>query len=260
MPYEKLEYYLDEGWLMTTPESVEKAEVNLPYSGKVQDSETIIFQNTLPEEYSNLTLRFSTENADVRVLLDGELRYQQDLPNVRSDGEHYVNIPDVIADGGTWGELCIELTVLNQDREIALGNVIVETSDTIVIGLVGSNLADIVCCLLIVITAIIMFVLAMIRRYTSQPSRGEFYLGLFGLTAGVYCFIGTGTLNIFFDMYNAYVIQEHLMLMLPVFLALYFERNLRSIYQRRFAGLLCIAICNALAQILLEWIDRKSVV
>lgn len=44
------------------------------------------------------------------------------------------------------------------------------------------------------------------------------------------------------------------MLMLPVFLALYFERNLRSIYQRRFAGLLCIAICNALAQILLEWI------
>ncbi len=254
MPYEKLEYYLDEGWLMTTPESVEKAEVNLPYSGKVQDSETIIFQNTLPEEYSNLTLRFSTENADVRVLLDGELRYQQDLPNVRSDGEHYVNIPDVIADGGTWGELCIELTVLNQDREIALGNVIVETSDTIVIGLVGSNLADIVCCLLIVITAIIMFVLAMIRRYTSQPSRGEFYLGLFGLTAGVYCFIGTGTLNIFFDMYNAYVIQEHLMLMLPVFLALYFERNLRSIYQRRFAGLLCIAICNALAQILLEWI------
>lgn len=254
MPYEKLEYYLDEGWLMTTPESVEKAEVNLPYSGKVQDSETIIFQNTLPEEYSNLTLRFSTENADVRVLLDGELRYQQDLPNIRSDGEHYVNIPDVIADGGTWGELCIELTVLNQDREIALGNVIVETSDTIVIGLVGSNLADIVCCLLIVITAIIMFVLAMIRRYTSQPSRGEFYLGLFGLTAGVYCFIGTGTLNIFFDMHNSYVIHEHLMLMLPVFLALYFEQNLRSIYQRRFAGLLCIAICNALAQILLEWI------
>ena len=50
MPYEKLEYYLDEGWLMTTPESVEKAEVNLPYSGKVQDSETIISQNTLPEE------------------------------------------------------------------------------------------------------------------------------------------------------------------------------------------------------------------
>lgn len=57
---------------------------------------------------------------------------------------------------------------------VKLGSMIVETSDTLVIGLVGSNLTDIACCLLIVITAIIMFVLAMIRWYTSQPSRESF--------------------------------------------------------------------------------------
>ena len=137
---------------------------------------------------------------------------------------------------------------------------IVETSDTLVIGLVGSNLTDIACCLLIVITAIIMFVLAMIRWYTSQPSRGELYLGLFGLTAGVYCFIGTDTLNIFFNLREAYVMQEYLMLMLPLFLALYFDQNLHSLYPRRFAALLCVVVCNAVVQILLEWLQIWNLV
>ena len=80
------------------------------------------------------------------------------------------------------------------------------------------------------------------------------YLGLFGLTAGVYCFIGTETFFLFFNIYEALVLQEYLMLMLPLFLALYFERNLRVIYPRRFIGLLCIVLCNALIQILLEWL------
>ena len=42
-----------------------------------------------------------------------------------------------------------------------------------IIGVVENNIADIGCCLLIVITAILMFVLAAIRRFTRQPSRGS---------------------------------------------------------------------------------------
>lgn len=252
--HDKLEYYLDEGWTMVSSDSAEKVYVNLPYTGNYQASDTIIFQNTLSEQYSNLTLRFSAENADVHVFLDGEELYQQELENNGAGSEYYVNIPNAVESGGAWGELCIALTVLNQGRQTVLGNVIVETSDTIVIGLVGSNLADIACCLLIVITAVIMLVLALIRWHTRQPSRGELYLGLFGLTAGVYCFIGTDTMNIFFDMGGVYVMQEYLMLLLPLFLALYFEQNLRSIYPRRFAGLLYIVVCNAVIQLLLEWL------
>lgn len=256
--HDKLEYYLDEGWTMAFSDSAEKEQVYLPYTGNHQASDTIIFENTLPEEFSNLTLRFTVENAEIRVFLDEEELYQQELESNGTSSEYYVCIPNAVENGGAWGELCIVLTVLDQGRQTVLGNVIVETSDTIVIGLVGSNLADIACCLLIVITAVIMFVLALIRWHTSQPSRGELYLGLFGLAAGVYCFIGTDTMSIFFDMRGAYVVQEYLMLMLPLFLALYFERNLRSIYPGRFAGLLCVVICNAVIQFLLAWLGMGS--
>ncbi len=257
---EQLEYYFDEGWLMYSSYSAEKVAVTLPYSGKIQASETIIFENTLSEEYADLTLKFSAENAAVRVLLDGEVLYPQEPQEDTGEGQYYVYIPDITEDDAAERQLCIELTVLEQEREILLGGVMAEINSTFVVGLVGSNLTDIVCCLLIVITAMIMFVLAMIRWYTSQPSRGELYLGLFGLTAGVYSFIGTYTLNLFFDMREAYVIQEYLMLMLPLFLALYFEQNLRSLYPRRFAALLCVVSCNAVIQILLEWLGGWKLV
>ena len=250
---ERIEYYLDEGWLMTSPYSEKQINITLPYSGNYKASDTILFQNRLPEEYSNLTLRFSAENATVRVVLDGEMLYQREQEDMSADNEYYVKIPSIVQESEAWGELSIELTVFDQDKDVILSNMIVETGDMVVIGLVGSNLTDIVCCLLIIITAIIMFVLALIRWYTNQPSRGEFYLGLFGLTAGIYCFIGSNTLNIFFDMHNAYIMQEYLMLMLPMFLALYFEQNLRSYYPHRFAGLLVLTALNAVIQILLEW-------
>ena len=39
------------------------------------------------------------------------------------------------------------------------------------------------------------------------------------------------------------------MLVLPLFLVLYFERNFRSIYPHRFNRLLCAVICNAVIQV-----------
>ncbi len=254
MASKSIEYYLNEGWLMGVSDSVERTEVELPYSEKFQTSKTIIFENSLIEEYAGLAMKISCENADVRVFLDGEMIYQQELENISTNVEHYVDIPNIQQDSETWGELCIELTVVNQQEDMVLQNVSIEIKNTIMVGLMGNNLADIVCCLLIVIMAIVMFVLALIRRYIGQSSRGELYLGLFGLTAGVYCFIGTETFFLFFNIYEALVLQEYLMLMLPLFLALYFERNLRVIYPRRFIGLLCIVLCNALIQILLEWL------
>ncbi len=260
MASKSIEYYLNEGWLMGVSDSVERIEVELPYSEKFQTSETIIFENSLIEEYAGLAMKISCENADVRVFLDGEVIYQQELENISTNVEHYVDIPNIQQDSKTWGELCIELTAVNQQEEMVLQNVSIEMKNTIMVGLMGNNLADIVCCLLIVIMAIVMFVLALIRRYIGQSSRGELYLGLFGLTAGVYCFIGTETFFLFFNIYEALVLQEYLMLMLPLFLALYFERNLRVIYPRRFIGLLCIVLCNALIQILLEWLGGWNLI
>lgn len=140
------------------------------------------------------------------------------------------------------------------------GEGIAAADDTIVIGMAGNNLVDIACCLLIVISAIILFVLALIRWCTRQQSRGGIFLGLFGLTAGVYCFVSTDTVSLFLDMQGIQVLQEYLMLMLPLFLTLYFERNLGSMFPRRFAWLLCIACFNAIIQIALELLGIQNLV
>lgn len=148
----------------------------------------------------------------------------------------------------------------DQNSGIILNETAAGAGETLVIGMAGNNLVDIVCCLLIVISAIILFVLALIRWCTRQKSQGGIFLGLFGLTAGVYCFVSTDTVNLFFGMQGIQVLQEYLMLMLPLFLTLYFERNLGSMFPRRFAWLLCIVCFNAIIQIVLELLGIRNLV
>ena len=148
----------------------------------------------------------------------------------------------------------------DQNSGIILNEPANGAGEVLIIGMSGSNLVEIVCCLLIVISAIILFVLALIRWCTRQQSRGGIFLGLFGLTAGVYCFVGTDTVNLFLDMQGVWVLQEYLMLMMPLFLTLYFERNLGSMFPRRFAWLLCIVCFNAVIQIVLELLGIQNLV
>ncbi len=225
-------------------------EITLPYAGKSETLDTIVFINTLPKEYAGLTLNFLSTDSNALVILDGEIIYQHKLKDsdIPGDYENFVNIPNTFQEGELW----IVLTSPYPNAAAALGNMKIETRDIAFIGLMGANIADIGCCLLIVMMAIIMFVLAMIRHYTSQPGRGETFLGLAGLAAGIYCFIGTDTLSIFYDVQEAYEMQEYLVLLIPLFLALYFERNLHTQYPRRFSILLCFVIIHAAVQIVLQ--------
>lgn len=284
----QIEYFMNEGWTMAFVElgsqyeseaQLENAEniqqlfersqtmgacqkMDLPYEGKNSsgtDSITI-FQNTISKDYAGLTLNFSTANAVVHVILDGEVIYHSEPEKGGEEGhtarktDNFVDIPNVIDDG----ELMITLLSVEPDAAVILEEASVETRDLVVIGVVGNNIADIGCCLIIIIMAIIMFVLALIRWYTGQPSRGEMYLGLAGLAAAVYCFIGTDTLSIFYNLQEAYEMQEYLVLLLPLFLAQYFERNLHMVFPRRFSVLLCCMSTHAVIQIMLHLLGIKD--
>ena len=171
---EQIGYYFNEGWTILLPDGGVRSEVSLPYAGSFQDADKIVFQNTLSEEYAGRRMVFSYENADVRVLFDGEVLNLQEPERDNGGDRYYVNLPDMDWEAGIEGKIEIELTILDYGQEIMLGDVIVETGDVIIIGLRGSNLVDIVCSLLIMISAIIMLVLAMMRWYTGQPSRVVF--------------------------------------------------------------------------------------
>ena len=276
---DRIEYYFNEDWTVVSvdadqaagelaqnyvgiPQEVEKAvsiegkyqKVDLPYTGKSNASDIIVFMNMLPQEWAGLTMDFSSAYANVYVFLDNEIIYQYHPEESHAtetnskSHEHFINLPNVIQDG----ELLIMLTSPYPDAAALLGDVKIETRDMVVIGVMGNNIADIGCCLLIIIAAIIMFVLAMIRLYTNQPSRSEIFLGLAGLAAGIYCFIGTDTLNIFYNIQKAYEMQEYLVLLLPLFLTLYFERNLHTRYPHRFSILLFCVSVHAAVQIFLQ--------
>lgn len=101
----QVEQYFNDGWLMVSLDNEEKLEVNLPYSRSDYDSDTIMFQHKLPEEYAGLMMHFSSQNADVRVLLDGEVLYQKESSGINTISEHYIKIPYTVQDGKN-GENC----------------------------------------------------------------------------------------------------------------------------------------------------------
>lgn len=230
---------------------------DLPYKGKCGAGDLVVYKNMVSGQYAGLTLSFETVDAKVRVVLDGEVIYQYGF---EGDGEptgrnkNFAELPKEIGKGELW----IELASPRPDAAAMLESVMIETRDRVIIGVFGSNIGDIGCCLLIVMMAIIMFVIAMIRRYTRQPARGEIFLGLAGLVAGVYCFIGTDTLSIFYDIQGAYEMQEYLALLVPLFLALYFERNMHVVYPRRFFVLLSCMSLHAVVQISLHLLEVKD--
>lgn len=278
-----VEHLYDEGWTAAvldganmpnveeqSPDEVKKLlkdtlkpemfqSVELPWKGTSNPGDIVVLKNILPADYEGLTLSFFSKKSSVMVFLDGKMIYQYGIGEQDSsenhisqerleDMENYVDIPHTAEEGEIW----LVFSSREPDAAATVSEVKMETRDTMVIGVIGNNVADIGCCLLIMIVAIIMFVLAMIRLYTCQPARGEVFLGLVGLASGIYCFIRTDTLSLFYNMHEAYEMQEYLILLIPLFLALYFEKSLHTLFPRRFSGLLWIASIHAVAQIILE--------
>lgn len=273
---ERVEYYLNEEWdvisldgaavsdidrkdynkmekLIQNAVSEGKCQtVKLPYTGKNKAGDILIFKNTVPQEYVGLKLRLFVRNASVRVILNGELLYQNEFVEETSEtlyenNQNFIDIPNALQEGELWIEL-----ISPYPDTATLSKVTIEAPNVMLIHMAERDIVDISSFLLILIMAIIVFVLAFIRRYTGQPNRGEMFLGMAELTAGVYYFIGTDILSMFYDLQREYVMQKYLALIIPIFLALYFEQNLRTAYSHRFLVLLCGVILNTIAQISLQ--------
>lgn len=229
-------------------------EISLPYEGKSGAGDLVVFQTVLLDRYPGLTLRFAACDTAVCVYLDGELLYQYGFgedgtpEETAGSSEHVVDIPDAFESGELW---IVQMSPY-PDAAAALGGVRFDTQESMVITVVGNNVADMGCCLLIMLTAFLMFVLALIRQYTNQPARGELYLGFAGIAAGVNCFIATDTLAVLYNIQEAYVMQEYLVLILCLFLAMYFECSLRTLYPRRYTAVLLSVVFGVLLQLVLH--------
>lgn len=277
---EEIEYSYNDDWYMvslddaeaagTTPENHDKIQkklntaleskkyqkVTLPHKEKTGALGMTAYNNTLPFDCASLTINFSSADARVLVSLDGDIIYQYGFSGEEVSGnkQHFLDIPHVIEAGEIW----IELLPSEPGAVPALKNVNLKTRNSVVIGIFGNRLTDIGCCLLIIIMAIILFVLALIRKYTKQPSRGELFLGFAEIAAGIYCFIGTDTLNTFYNLQAPYALQKYLVLIIPLFLTLYLEHNLHTAFPCRFRILLWCVTANGLIQIVLHLFHLRN--
>lgn len=236
-------------------------KVYLPYEGKSKPGDIVIFHTTILKESIDLTLQFISVDTAVCIFLDGKLLYQYGfepdgtLKEIIGESEHVINIPNQFENG----ELCIVQTSLYPNAASTLDYVKLNTQDSVTINVFGNKISDVVCCLLIILTAFLMFLLELIRRYTHQPQKGELYIGLVCIAAGVSCFIATDTLAIFYNIHEAYTIQAYFPLMISLFLSMYFEYILSTLYPRRYIVLLLFVVLSVLLQLLLNMLDVKTI-
>lgn len=228
-------------------------KVHLPYKGESNPGDIVVFQTMILQRGTDL-LRFTSNNTAVGVYLDGKLLYQYGLEpdrtpkKITGESEHIVSIPNQFENGELW----IIQTSPYPNAASTLDNVKLITQDSVTINVFGNSVTDVGCCLLIMLTAFLMFLLELIRRYTHQPLKGELYLGLVCMAAGVNCFIATDTLAIFYDIPEAYAMKAYLPLMISLFLAMYSECIFSVTYPRRYTILLLFVVFSVLLQLLLN--------
>ena len=114
-----------------------------------------------------------------------------------------VNFIDIPADMKQ-GNIRIEMVSPYADYAAVVTKMMIADRDIAIMGLLKSNLMNIVFCMLILISAIIMILLAVVEKFSGQGTQGLVYLSLYCLDAAFYYFIETKILSIFYGNQTLY--------------------------------------------------------
>ncbi|MCM1038343.1 MAG: response regulator [Ruminococcus sp.] len=229
--------------------------VSLPYEGTSKPGEMLVFQNTIPHEYAGLTLTFYSTESTVRVSLNNEVIYQYGVENQRMFGKspgsrlNFVDLPEHIGDG----TLRIELTSSYANAAATLGRVSVSQRDIAILQLIESNLVNLFCCIIILISAVVFLILGIVCIFTNQKKSGVFWLAALGIDVGLYYLVKTELLSVIYGTMAIYSIGQYLFIMLiPILLLMYLKKDLEKTYPKVFMILFAAVNLNILVQLILQ--------
>ena len=229
--------------------------VSLPYEGTSEPDETIVFQNTITQDYAGLTLVFYSNESTVRVSLDDQVIYQYGVENQRLFGKspgnrvNLVDLPEQIEEG----YLRIELMSSYENAAATLGKVTVSPRDIAILQLIESNLVKLLSCFIMLIGAVVFLLLGIVCMRTGQKTYGVFWLAALGVDTGLFYLIKTETLSIFYGEKAIYSMGQYLFVMLvPLFLILHMQYNMDKKRPRLFGLLFAVTTINVFAQIFLQ--------
>lgn len=249
------------GWTIYGEDSIGIAIESLPYAGTSDAYETVVIENTIPQEFAGLTMRFLSADKQLRVLVDGEEIYQFGMHDVRSFGHtpgsvmNFVDIPRELGEG----KIRIEMVSPYADYATHINEIQVGQRDIVILHHIASELPSIACNVIILFAAIILAAVSLIELASKGSMGGLEYLSPFCLVSFIYFLIETKALNIIYGNQTLYSVLIFFCLMLmPILLQLYFENITEGIYKKISAVVLIFSVVNALLQILLQLFNVRD--
>lgn len=229
--------------------------VSLPYAGQSEPGELVAFETTVPRQYGGMTLSFYSIESTVRVSLDDEIIYKYGVDSQRMFGKspgsrvNFVDLPERIGEG----RLRIEFTSSYINAATVLYGVSVSERDIAILQLIEENLVNLFCCIIVLVSAIVLLVAGIVCIFTDQNTRGVFWLAALGIDVGLYYLFKTEMLSVFFGARAIYSMGQYLFIMLvPIFFLLYLEKDLEKMYPRIFTVLYIAVNLNVFIQLILQ--------
>ncbi len=247
-------YSFDTGWTLYAQDGTAK-DITLPYAGKSEPYETVVLENTVPQEFAGLTMKFLSADKQVRVLVDGVEIYQFGTHDERAFGNtpgsvmNFVDLPNDLGEG----KIQIEMMSPYADYAVNIDSIEVGKRDIVILRHIAGKLPAMVCNIVILFAAIILGAVALIELAAKGTTGGLEFLCPFCLVSFVYFSIETKALNIIYGNQTLYsILVFFCLMMMPILLQLYFEKTSQGIYRKISSAMLVVSICNALVQIVLQ--------
>lgn len=253
-------YDFNTGWTLIRADG-SRTSCTLPYSEKCGADTLVVLENTIPPQYAGMTLYFLSADKTLSVYVDGELIYEFGTYDERAFGKtpgsvtNFIDLPEEFDEG----VIRIEMMSPYDDYAANIRSMRVAERDVAILQCLTEKLGDIVCNIVILFAAVILAVIAFVGSRTGTGTDGLEYLSVCCLLLGIYYFVETKIMNIFYGNQTVYSILIFVVLMMePMLFVLYYEKNILKRPTTTDYVILGCSSLNITAQLILQVLNVRD--
>lgn len=251
-------YDFNENWTVLWQDGTKQEIKTLPFTGDCAAGEVVVAENTIPKKYWGMTLSFLSADKIIKVFVDGEEVYSFGTDDKKAFGRTpgsvmaFIDIPSDLKEG----HIRMEMVSPYDNFAANLCEMTFAKRDISILNLLKNNLFNIFCTVIILFSGIVFLVLALVQKWMGEGTDGMEYLGVYCLLCFCYHAIETKALTVFYGNQTVYSMLVFLILMAdPMFLLLYYIRNLPEKCKRTLEIMLALSFANIVIQMLLQVFD-----
>ncbi|MDD7177942.1 MAG: ATP-binding protein [Lachnospiraceae bacterium] len=248
------------GWVLVREDGTETDLEKLPYNTVSRPNEKIVIKNTIPRECMGKTMTFLAADKTLKITVDGEEIYTFGVNDKRLFGRtpgSVIVFADIPEDCEA-GEIQIEMCSPYADYATYLTEISVAARDVAILNFLKQKAWGIVLSMMILISAVMFLVLAVMQQISIRKIGGVQYLGIYLLLMSIYYVIETKVPEVFYGNQTLYSNLIFIILMTaPLFLEAYCYHAIPEMSKVMLTAM-AISIANMLIQLILQiggWVD-----